>query len=99
MNAVAKEILAQLGGSNKLVVMTGAKNFVYDESSVRFDLPKLAKNKSNKVQIVLGADDLYTVRFFRYAKLNLNLVSEFKQVDCENLMGLFERETGLVVCF
>lgn len=92
---VAHTILEQLGG-NRFIAMTGAKNFVGDARSIRFSIPgRLAANKANKVVVELDANDLYTVRFYRLAKLRQDLVGEHELVGAESLRAVFTRATGL----
>lgn len=68
--AVAQTILQQLGG-NKFVVMTGAKDFVYDDNSLRFRIPR-NKSKANIVTVSLRGDDTYNMIFRRYIMPKLN---------------------------
>ena len=72
--SVADTILAQLGGQ-KFIVMTGAKNFVWDNENqtLRMTLPKNG-SKANRLYITLRWDDTYNMRFFRYtpSKLRIN---------------------------
>jgi len=106
---VAKEILAQLGG-RKFLLMTGCKDLVGDEKSLRM---RLARNKSraNYLEITLGGDDLYTMRFYYFRKghykvlpeqgkvLEVPMVEkEIKRVEgvyCDMLCSIFTDVTGL----
>lgn len=106
---VAKEILAQLGGK-QFLMMTGCKDIVGDENSLRM---RLAKNKSraNFLQITLGGDDLYEMRFFYYREGRYKVlhkegkvveipekeeeVKRFEGVYCDMLYSLFTEVTGL----
>lgn len=100
MNAhLADEILRQLGGS-RFVAMTGAKHICNGGDRLHFGLPRIAKNRINRVTIILTADDLYTVRFYNlagpskgYAETDIKTV---KGVYCDQLREVFERETGLL---
>ena len=97
--SVAGIILSQLGG-NKFCAMTGAKNFVSGENSLSFALPKMSGVKVNRVRVilvrvVLAIDDTYTVSFFNIRAVNAEPVSTHAGVYCEDLRGVFERETGL----
>lgn len=61
---IATTILQQLGGQRRLVVMTGAKDFVAIDSGLQFHLPRnFAKDKINNVRVVLADNDTYTVEF------------------------------------
>lgn len=67
---VADTILQQLGG-NKFIVMTGSKNFLSDGNTLRMHLAKNV-SKANRLEITLDADDLYTMRFYKYTAGRLN---------------------------
>ena len=90
---VAQTILSQLGG-NKFIAMTGASNLGGTENSLSFKIGKNSK-KVTHVRIELNANDLYDVKFFNIRGTNIKTVSEFEDVYSENLVELFESETGL----
>ena len=93
--SVAKEILSQLGG-NRFVSMTGAKNFGDVGNGLAFQIPaKLTKNRINAVKVVLDPSDTYTVKFLRITSKELKTVSEHNMIYCDQLVELFESETGL----
>lgn len=92
----AQTILSQLGG-NKFLAMTGAKNLIDGGAYLQFDLPRGAKNKANKVRINLDADDTYTVKFFRFAKLDLRFLGSVADVYASQLCTVFVTATGLEV--
>jgi len=93
--SVAKEILSQLGG-NRFVSMTGAKNFGDTGNGLAFQIPaKLTKNRINAVKVVLDPSDTYTVKFLRITSKELKTVSEHTMIYCDQLVDLFESETGL----
>lgn len=70
---IADTILNQLGG-NHFIVMTGAKNFVWDEKNytLRMTLPKNG-SKANRLHITLNGDDTYTMYFFKYTPSKLKI--------------------------
>lgn len=102
---VAGGILTQLGGK-KFLLMTGCKDLLGDEKSLRM---RLAKNKSraNYLEITLGGDDLYTMRFFYYREARYKVLPELKKVQeipevkrvegvyCDMLCPIFTEVTGL----
>lgn len=96
--SVAKTILGQLGG-NRFVAMTGAKNLAETGDALgglAFRLPaRLAKNGINAVKITLDYSDTYIVKFLKIGKTNLTVVAQHDQIYCDQLVDLFERETGL----
>ncbi len=102
-NNVAKTILQQLG-ANRFVAMTGAKNFMGDDTSLVFSLPR-AKDGINRVKVILDANDTYTVRFI---KINLRaktaddickVVAEDEGIYCDSLQQVFFNRTGLYTRF
>lgn len=94
---VANTILEQLGG-HRMMVMTGAKNFVGHENAMTFRLPStphFVKNGINYVCITLTPMDTYTVTFNRLRGMKSTKISEHEDVYAEDLQGLFMSETGL----
>lgn len=104
-NVVAQEILKQLGG-RRFVVMTGAKNFVYDDNSLWFHIPRNA-SKANYVKITLNGKDLYDVEFrtvrvgrfsFKTGKMSKdvnNIVKRFEDVYFDMLQSILTEVTGM----
>lgn len=93
---VAETILEQLGG-NRFKVMTGAKDFLGDESSLMFRIPR-AKGGINKVKITLDfAMDLYKVEFIKvdFKKHTFTAVHTSDQVYFDDLERVFTEHTGL----
>jgi hypothetical protein len=94
---VVTEIYRQLGG-NKFKVMTGAKDFVGDENTLRFKLRKgTAKDGINLVSITLNSMDLYDVSFqkFNYRTFDIKTIKEFNNIYNDQLKDIFEETTGL----
>ncbi len=94
---VAKIILQQLGG-NRLIAMTGAKNFVAHNDlcgGLSFRIPQMTGIKVNYVKIILNGLDLYNVEFGRIRGNNYTVLSSFEDIYAEDLIELFEKETGL----
>jgi len=88
---VANTIREQLG--RMALVMLGASDFVYDESSLQFSIK--GSRVANKVRIVLDPDDTYTVEFWKGRGIKMARVSEFDGVYADQLHDLIESETGL----
>ena len=92
------------------MMMTGCKDLVGDEISLRMRLVK-NKSKANFLQITLGGDDLYEMRFFYYREGRYKVlhkegkvveipekeeeVKRFEGVYCDMLYSLFTEVTGL----
>ncbi|QOX80901.1 hypothetical protein FY034_18035 (plasmid) [Trichlorobacter lovleyi] len=93
---VANTILQQLGG-NRFKIMTGAKDFIGDETSLMFRIPR-AKDGINKVRVTLDlAIDLYSVEFMRvnFKKYTFETVHTSNQVYFDDLERVFTEHTGL----
>lgn len=92
---VAIEILKQLGG-NKFIAMTGAKNLTCDNNSMGFQLSsRLTKNKSSFCKITLTVMDTYDVEFKSIRNFEVKEISSFEGIYNDQLVSVFERETGL----
>jgi hypothetical protein len=95
--AIAMEIMRQMGGQNKLKAMLGIKGYLTVGASKGFQggLDLMFQNKvktaPNRVEILLADNDTYTVRFYRDSKK----MQEEEDVYADDLMDLFERSTGL----
>lgn len=91
---IAKTILMQLGGSNRLQMFTGAYNFVAVPYGVSFRI----KNRSvNYVKIVLNAMDTYDIEFGRISGVNYKIVKELSGIYNDQLVEIFTRYTGMVL--
>lgn len=90
---IAQTILAHLGG-NKFAAMTGAKQLVAGENFLQFSIGRGAINKANKVKIILGADDLYTVEFWKLRGVNCDRISSTDGVYADRLAAVFTEATG-----
>lgn len=96
-NGVANTILQQLGG-RKFIVMTGAKDFLGNENSLMFGLPRtrdFVKNGINKVRITLEPRDTYKVEFFKLRGVNIKTVAETSGIYADVLQRTFTAYTGL----
>lgn len=93
--AVATTILHQLGG-NKLIAMTGARNFVSSSNSLGFKLPsRSAKNGINFVLVTLNSMDTYDVKFKKIWNMKITEISSHEGIYDDMLQPLFVEETGL----
>lgn len=89
---IAKVILDQLGGQGKLVVMTGAFNFIALKNGVAF---KLKSRKANFVKITLNSKDLYDIEFLKLIGIKPKKISEYNDIYFDQLIPIFEKETGM----
>jgi hypothetical protein len=92
---VAEEIVRQLGGTGRLKVMIGGRDFMGGANDLQFKWAAKAKNGANSVRIVLDPSDTYTVTFYSVRGMNVKEKGTFSDVYNDNLRGLFESETGL----
>jgi hypothetical protein len=89
MNEIVKTILEQLGG-RKTLLMTGAKVHSYSDYNLVLKLP-IGLIKMFEVTYDEGSD-LYTVRTYN---TKYTLLKQTDDVYAEDLVPMFERETGL----
>lgn len=97
---ITDTILIQLGGTRRLMAMTGAKHFVKDEDNRRVNIG-LPRNKC--VRITLEANDTYTVEYLRISTRKewangadmLKVVKRVEYVYAPDLVETFEELTGL----
>ncbi|MGA5726551.1 hypothetical protein ACPCHQ_21705 [Ralstonia thomasii] len=96
--AVAREILRQLGGTACLAMMIGAQHFVSTPNSVRFKIPaRLAKDGISLVTIRLNDMDTYDVLYQKVHALTVTTIREDKDIYCDMLVATIEEATGLVL--
>lgn len=93
---IAKTILEQLGGAGRLKMMTGANNFTAVKNGVTFSIKN---RKVNYIKITLNSRDLYDVYFYKLAVGKLKLLSEHNDIYFDELIPLFEKETGMYLTF
>ena len=92
---IAQTILSQLGGSGRLVAMTGAKNFCsHPEGALSFKIGRNAKGV-NYCKITLTSDDLYTVEFKRVTVKKITDKGTTEGAYNDMLIDLFESATGM----
>jgi hypothetical protein len=96
---VANTILRQMGGAGRLKAMTGANSFVGTENSVSFRWPSQRPSTGNAIRITLDPDDTYTVDFLRVNKNGAESVKRLEGIYADQLMDIFERQTGLYLTF
>ena len=89
---IAKIILDQLGGQRRLVVMTGANNFIAVKNGLSF---KLKSRIANYVKIVLNGNDLYDIEFQKLISTKSKKVAEYNDIYFDQLIPIVEKETGM----
>ena len=93
-NQVAKTILEQMGGTRRLQMFLGAKDFVALPNGVMFMFPNKQRSRGNKVKVVLEPSDTYRMEFWNVAGGKAKLVKKFDDVYAEDLVEQFESQTG-----
>jgi hypothetical protein len=93
---IAEEILRQMGGTGRLKIMLGAKDFCAIDNGLRFRMPSnFAKDGINLVEIVLTPMDEYNLIFSRLRAGKVKEITRFEGVYCDQLHRLFRDATGL----
>lgn len=96
--AVAETILKQMGGTGRLSMMIGAKDFVAldtpERGGVQFGFKGSAKT-GNKFRVILTRGDLYDVEFWYIRGASMKKVAEFDGIYAGQLKYIFELHTGL----
>jgi hypothetical protein len=87
----AIEILRQIGGMNRIKVMTGAYNFVALENGVSF---RIKNTSANYVKVTLNAMDLYDLEVGRIRGEKYTIVYEAKGIYNDAIKGQIEKGTG-----
>jgi hypothetical protein len=96
-NSVPTQILTQLGGK-RFVVMTGVKQLIVVGSEEGLGM-KLPRNQSGATHLritLIKHKDLYKVEFLRMRGVGaIKTVAEYDDVYNDQLVQLFEQETGI----
>jgi len=87
---IAETILKQLGGSNKLQAMIGAKNFVIIENGVGFKYPS-----GKYVQVKLNSKDLYDMTFKSIRGTKVRTIETYSNIYSDRLITTFENHSKL----
>lgn len=91
---VGKIILDQMGGPRRLMMMLGVKQFITMPNGVQFKFPNKQRSKGNMVKVTLRGDDTYDMEFLNVSGMNAKTVQKHKGVYAEDLVNLFEKQTG-----
>lgn len=89
---IANTILQQLGGANRLVMMTGAYNFVAIQNGLSF---KIKNPKANYIKITLNGKDLYDLEVGRIRGNSYKVVSQYDDLYFDMLKPSIEKATGM----
>lgn len=106
----AQIIATQLGGTGRLSMMIGAKNFAHDNDgrTLLFSFPNRQRSKPNCIKVTHNGKDLYDVEFgrrgtrkhkelgeFGVREDTYKIVGEYSDIFADMLMDIFEKETEL----
>lgn len=92
--AIGKTILKQMGGSQRLQMMLGVKEFLFLTNGVAFAWPNKTPSKGNYLAVKLNGLDLYDMTFSMVGRGAKKTVKVFNDIYAEDLKGIFEKQTG-----
>ena len=100
----AETIFQQMGGTRKLTFMVGAKDFTFGNDPAKEQVVDSFKfkmcTKANTLRVTYHrCPDVYTLQFLKVTKNGVKLVNSYSDVYFDQLIELFEKETGLVLHF
>ena len=100
----AETIFKQFGGQQRLKFFVGANTFTYhnrpevEEVDATFKFKMYSKANTVKV-IYHRCPDVYTLQFWKVTAKQNKLVNSYSDVYFDQLIELFEKETGLYLHF
>jgi len=98
----AETIFSQMGGTRRLAMMTGAKNFAFTRRDgfavASFRIGRNSKGV-NHVEVELNGLDLYNVTFRRIHGTKVTVKASHSDIYAEMLVDTFEAETGMYLTF
>lgn len=89
---IAKTILSQLGG-NRFCVFTGVKQLVDIGRGLGVKFAR--SNGINGMKVMLNGNDLYDIEFTYTHGVKHRVVKAYSDIYCDQLVELFEENTGL----
>jgi hypothetical protein len=92
---VADVILQQMGGAGRLKAMIGAHSFSTSGKDLSFLFPNRQRSKGNALKVTLRGDDLYDMEFLNVSVKGVKVVKKHSGVYWDQLIELFEGQTGL----
>jgi hypothetical protein len=96
VSEIAETILEQLGGIGRLRMFTAAYNFIDHDKGISFKFDNVTKIKINYFKVVYDeGGDLYNLEFGFIRGLNYKKVKEMEGIYFDQLMDVFESETGM----
>ena len=95
---IAQTILNQLGGTGRLTMMCGCKDYAAGDKSVSFRIGSNG-NKVTRCLVTLDPSDTYTVKFYKGRGVNMKECYAMSDVYNDNLRSVFEQQTGMYLTF
>lgn len=92
---IAQTTLYALGGTSRLNIMIGAKNFTCDNETGCLTFHFKMCRKANIVSFEVTSLDEYKITFYQSKKFDVVKVKEIDGVYIEQLKEIFEDFTGL----
>jgi hypothetical protein len=98
---ISETILRQMGGAHRLRAMIGAYDFMGSEKDqeLHFKWKAKAKNGANALTITLDPSDTYTMQFWKLRAGKVTKLGKFDMLYEDQIIPLFEGETGLRLRF
>lgn len=90
---IAKTILQQMRGMGRLKCMTGANNFLDHGNGVSFRFK--GSKVANYCLVTLDANDTYSFELGKIHGMNYNVKKSYNGIYNDQLVEIFERDTGL----
>jgi hypothetical protein len=90
---VGKIILEQMGGYGRLKAMIGAQ-VAFIHNGVAIQWPSKQRSKGNRVEIVLQPSDTYEMTFYNVSGASKKPVKKYDDIYNDQLIELFEHQTG-----
>ncbi len=91
---VADTIAQQMGGVRRIRTMLGATKVYAAGQALTIKWPNRQRSKGNKVVVTLMPSDTYQVQFFNSTMGSDKLVKSYDDVYCDQLVSVFEKQTG-----
>lgn len=91
---VAKTIFQQFGGNRSMMMIGGKAHTLTGGKGIGIKWPNKQRKKGNYVEIVLKPDDTYKMTFFNLTTKAKKKVKEFDGIYADQLVKLFEKQTG-----
>lgn len=93
---IAETILQQMGGAGRLIKFTGAYNFIDHGNGLSFKFKNVVGIQINYFKVIYDeGSDLYNIEFGCIRGLNYRKVKEMSGIYFDQLINIFERETGM----